>query len=192
MLSSPPGPRCVVKKHLPLPERLPECLARPSSTGPSDQPPQPQASGGWGRKGSKDGRRWARRAQAGEATGARSEPVDPATRLQRDTAAFKAGKTSAAAFYFALAQAFGSRRHAMIPKARGRRTGPSRAGWHAVRARKTRAYVCRSPRARLLSARMKAVLCWLGNARRRKPALDARDRDVGPLGDGSDIIIPAV
>ncbi|MEP4214708.1 MAG: hypothetical protein ABJL35_05045 [Parasphingorhabdus sp.] len=93
--------RCVAKKRLPLPKILPESLGGP---GPS------AADDGNRPTGSK-----ARR-EAQKRSAEKKEAAGQAVSLRNQTAAYKLGKVSAAAFYMTLAEVFGIKRHAMVPK----------------------------------------------------------------------------
>eukprot|EP00903_Cladosiphon_okamuranus_P006843 g6665.t1 len=103
---------CVAQKQLPLPDALPRSLGGPGQSAGSfdgDGGP-PGGEGQHHQKGSK-ARREAEQARDEERVLARR-----AVKLREHTEAFRLGKLTAAAFYITLAQAFGSKRHTMIPK----------------------------------------------------------------------------
>lgn len=115
--------RCVAKKRLPLPEYLPKSLGGPGqSAGSIDDSQQSESQS----KGSK-ARREAEEAREKE----KRELARRTVRLREQTAAYRLGKVTAAAFYITLAEAFGARRQAMVPKVRWVGTYCSRQ--HAMR-----------------------------------------------------------
>lgn len=93
--------RCVVKKRLPLPKILPESLGGPG----------PSATDGGNRPTGSKARKEAQRRSA-----EKKEAAGREVSLRDQTAAYKLGKVSAAAFNITLAEVFGVKRHAMVPK----------------------------------------------------------------------------
>lgn len=110
--------RCVTKKRLPLPKRLPRCLGgsgHREDFSDESPPTSPRDRG----KGSVR-KRYPGTPNEEEHREGRNKneavTADPSVMLRQDAAAFKAGKLTAAGFYATLARLFGNKRDTMVPK----------------------------------------------------------------------------
>lgn len=112
--------RCVAKKRLPLPKRLPRCLRGPghrkdlSDESPSTSP-RDRGKGSVRKRYSGTPKEEEEEDREGRKKND-AETADPSVMLRQDAAAFKAGKLTAAGFYATLARVFGNKRDTMVLK----------------------------------------------------------------------------